>query len=477
MISFFAGLFILITFLYRQAFTILYFQDDYVFLQVSRINSLSQFFNFFSLNKGYSYRPLAGEVFYFLINLFGKNPFISHLIVFGVYFIGLIYLYKIAKILTTNNFLSKIFIFLYAVHFTHVFQLYWLISFQEVLLFTALVGSFYYLIKDRLIPSLVFFIVGLLSKETALFFIPFTFFFKFLCSKKLKKITWKKLIPYIALGVVFYLLYKVSWSNLIKLDNYKINLNQPKTFINNILWHGLWAMGLPNFMPDVTRSIFFEFLPDFYKYLKIFDIKAYFILLGLYWFSFITTLSIFLYKNNKEFVPIIKYAILAIISFFIFLGPILFLPHRWMVRLMIPVVFLCLFQAYVFFIFYKNKPFRIMAIILLIIYLSLNYLGIKVHESSSNYLFENKISINAKNYFTKNYAKLSQCKYIYFADSADILKNPWGGSKKLKNSLWGQFFLDYYFPNKKIQAIYSFESKNPPPQGACLINSYEDILR
>ncbi len=205
MISFFAELFILVIFLFRKAFTILYFQDDYVFLQVGRINSLPQFFNFFSLNKGYSYRPLAGETFYFFINLFGKNPFIGHLIVFTVYFVGLIYLYKIVKTLTTNNILSKIFIFLYAINFTHVFQLYWLISFQEVLLFTALAGSFYYLIKNNYIFSLLFFIIALLSKETALFFIPFIVLFKLFFSKKAKIINWKDITLYLLLGVFFIL--------------------------------------------------------------------------------------------------------------------------------------------------------------------------------------------------------------------------------------------------------------------------------
>jgi len=111
-VLFFSFLFVLLFFLFYKTFQIGFFQDDYFFLQVSRINSLPQFLNFFSLNKGYSYRPLAGELFYFFINLFGKNPFIGYLIVFGVYFIGLIYLYKTVRIITINGLFSKIFIFL-----------------------------------------------------------------------------------------------------------------------------------------------------------------------------------------------------------------------------------------------------------------------------------------------------------------------------------------------------------------------------
>src|SRR3989344_8152437 len=97
---FFVFLFALTAFLFRNAFTTYFFNDDFFFLKIARINSFHQFINFFSPVRQYSYKPISTEVFYFLIHLFNDNIFVAHLLGFLIYFIGIYYLYKIIFLLS-----------------------------------------------------------------------------------------------------------------------------------------------------------------------------------------------------------------------------------------------------------------------------------------------------------------------------------------------------------------------------------------
>ena len=141
---FFVGLFIIIIFLFNKAFSTYFFTDDFFFLKISRITNISDFIKFFSPIRTHSYKPLATEVFYWLIHLVNHNLLISHGIVFIVFFIGLVYLYKNIMKLTNNRLLAYLTTGLYGISFTHVFQLYYLATFQEIAVFTCLNISFYY---------------------------------------------------------------------------------------------------------------------------------------------------------------------------------------------------------------------------------------------------------------------------------------------------------------------------------------------
>ena len=110
-IFFFSLLFLLVLILFKNAFSMQFFRDDFFFLKISDAKSFSDFINFFSPIRTYSYKPLASEVFYFFLISIGKNIFIGHLLVFSVYFIGLYYLKKTIMLLTNNNLFSRLTVF------------------------------------------------------------------------------------------------------------------------------------------------------------------------------------------------------------------------------------------------------------------------------------------------------------------------------------------------------------------------------
>lgn len=471
---FFTILFVLVLLLFRKAFTIGFFQDDYFFIHHSQVQNIGDFLQMFSPIRTYSYKPLASEFFYFFLGLFNYSRFIGHSVVFTMYFTGLVYLYLVLKSIFKNADLAKLTVLIYAINFTHVFQLYWFATFQEVVVFTSLTASLYYYLQRKILISTVLFIAALLSKETAVLYAPFLILYEMIQQKALLPKEHKKnLLVYVITAGIFYLIYQYSLTYVTVLDNYKIDPTNYKLVINNAIWHLLWALGLPNFMPDVMSSIFAPPLPVFQKYLEDKTTRTYFMLLAVFLPLFFISVVAYFFLDRKKIVKNILFFLLLITCFFLFLGPILFFRHKWMVRLMIPQIFVSIFMATVLFDLIKRSTItKYLASTVIVLYCVLMIVGVSLHESSSVYLLENNIYEKTSNYFKEHKSKIVQYDAIYFQDekSRDGGETFWGQSKKLKSSLWDQYFVTYYIPEKTMKVYYSFETLKPP-KNAYIIKS------
>ncbi len=467
---FFVFLFALLLFIFRKAFLMNYFLDDYFFLKISDAHSLSDFLNFFSPFRTYSYKPLAVEVFYFIIHLFNNSAFLAHIIVFSVYFIGLYFLYKVFIHLTKNRFFSRLAVFLYAINFTHVFHLYYLGTFQEPALFTSLVISFYFFLKRKTWWGITFYVLALLTKETAILYFPFLIVFLFIYQKKKFRQRIIVLSAYFLVSVVFYFLYSTGLNHVTELEQYKLHYDI-KFVLNNFLWYFVWGIGGANFLPDYFPSIFGLPIPKFWKVIQEQGVLIYFGSWFVYLFTFLASLIFYLHRKSVDIKPVVKNFVYTVCGFFLFLGPILFFSHQWMLRLMLPLIFLSLFQAYILFKFISTKGYFLkLGMFLIVLYVVTNFFGIIVHESSSTYLLENKIFQNAKTYFATHRNEILKYDIVYFKDTVHNLPQGWNGSEKLKNSLNGNNFLYYFFPEKRMSAVYDYE-KSQDPKGAYTINS------
>lgn len=471
---YFVFLFSLVLFLFKNAFSVYFFSDDFFFLKISRINNLGEFINFFSPIKNYFYRPLSTEFFYSIIHLLKENIFLSHLIVFIIFFIGLLYLYKTVSLVFKDSLFSYLITFLYAINFTHVFQLYFFGTFQEVALFTFVVLSFYHFLKKKYLPSIFFFILALLSKESALFYLLFLLIYSSL-TKRLNK----KIVPYLIISIIFIFIFKNGLANTSSLDEYRFQWNI-KQALNNSIWYFLWGLGVPNFTSLYFVSLLKPPIAEFYKMFKNFpEIKTYYQTLFIYYFLIGLSLVIYFLKA-KNLIKTIKTLgltiIFSVLGFFVFLGPILFIEHRWMVRLTLPLIFSTLIQTAIIIILIRSKKLlRIFGFTLIIIYFYLQVLAIPIHESSSTFLLESRFTKNAKEYFEENKNKIIKNNYLYFKDPKIGLPNPWGGSEKLKITLGNQNFIDHYFPNFNLKVIYNFEDKKIPNR-SFVVNSVDILL-
>lgn len=462
---FFTFLFGYILFVFRGAFSTHFFQDDYFFLKISRIGSVSDFLNFYSPFHEYSYKPLATETFYFMLHLLGTNVLLGHLIVFATYAIGLIYLYKVVRLVSGSSLFARISVFLYAISFIHVFQLYWFATFQEVALFTFLTVSFYSFLRGNYISFLLFFILAALCKETAALYTPFVILFTMLYHKgNMARIKKQALLVVVLLilTVFFWFVYSYSLNHVTSLDNYKIGWH-PRVLLNNGIWHLLWGMGFPNFMPDYFSSFFSPPIPAFWEAIKGPYTKTYLGLLIGYWVILLGVMVgvFFRLKNTKKQFSVLVF---CVVSFFMFLGPILFFSHKWMIRLTLPLIFMALLQGWILYqcISDKNKYIKYMGMFVLILYAVWNYYGVRVHEVTSTYALESSIYAKADRYFNDHRKTILNYEVVYFKDTTHNFPKGWNGSEKLKNSFSGDNFLDHFFPEKKMKVIYGFENQKIP---------------
>jgi len=143
-----------------------------------------------------------------------------------------------------------------------------------------------------------------------------------------------------------------------------------------------------------------------------------------------------------------------------------------MIRLTIPLIFISLFQAYFLFdLFQKKLLAKVITIILLVLYLSWNFYGIKTHESSSLYIMENDIYMKADAYFSTHRDQIEKKKYLYFKDTNKNKNDIFNNSQKLQLSFHDQSFIDHFFPGYKIKAFYGFESPTIP-QDSFIVDTY-----
>lgn len=462
-------IFATVAWLFKSAFSLNFFNDDFYLLKISHPKSILELLGFFSLAKPYGfYRPVSIEIFYSLINLAGGSPLVGYIISFSTYFIGLTFLYfSLIAIFPTKKLIARVGTFIYAIHFTHVYQLLWLAAYQEIALFTFLSASFYFAIKRSTKLYFLCLVLALMSREQAVFFPMFlTIFFYF---QKRIETTRFIIVGSLFLSATFFVIYLINYQAIATRQEYAFDPNL-SLIMNNIFWYSAWTIGLPSILPDYFPSVFGPPIKEFNRYLADKSFVTYLVGLGVYLFGLgtyvFTSLKHATYRRN-----LIRVFLLVSVGVLIFILPALPIIHRWMLRLTVPLVFVVVFQAWI--IDGLNKNHRFVAKGLLATFFIWNLLAIGFHEVSSSYLLESKISGRVQKILLTNRSQVIESGNIFFYEEMKS-NSGWSGSKKIKLTLSNQSFLNYYLPDEKLIASYSFETVNKPIK-SFVINSDELI--
>lgn len=465
-LSVYVGVIVIFFSYFFGAFKTYYFSDDFKFLAASRQFDI---LSFFSPIRSTFYRPLPTEFFYFFLQRLPFPMITGHIFVFIFFLLGVYFLYKTILLITKSKEISFFSSILYLFHFSHIYQLYWFATFQEVAQFTLLICSLYFILNRKFYISLGIFILALFSKEQALLFPFIAFFFYYVKYKKFHP----SFFIYILLDCVFIALHLYVNARMPVLPEYAIHLS-PKLFVNNMLWYGLWAVGFPAMMSDYMRSIFSLPFGDFWNYFSSPLFKVYFFGMLTYFLLLISSLLYIFLQKRKERKSIITYIGLDSFLFVFFLLPVLPIIHKWMVRLTIPLIFVSLIGGLILSILWKIKSMRTLVIILLSLYLVWNYFGIKQHEIISTYALESSITKKTQEVFG-NKQRFATCKTIYIKDPAQMKMGSWDGSEKIALTFSGNSFLSYYFPERReMNVLYEYKTKNIP-KGSCIVKSEELI--
>jgi hypothetical protein len=425
--------FIAVLAIYFPVFSLYFTQDDFFHLKMGTASSVSDFLNFFSFRNPYGYpfyRPLATQVYYFLMkSLFSLQPLYFHLTSF-LFFLGNIFLvYGIGEKLLKKRHFGFLMSFLYALNASNLGSLAYISNFQEIGMAFFLFLSFWLYLENKKIAPL-FFVFSLLSKENAMVFPLLLIVYEFLLGKK----KWKKTLFYwFILG--FYVVFRLGGGLLASpLGGPDVSVYQPifelRTLINSYFWYLLWGIGLPEMLIDFVGPGL-KIDPRLIIYYRrevqiIFSASLVFVLL---------LAGSILRSPKKEK----KKEAFFLLWFLIGLLPVIFWPwHKFSYYLTLPLLGLIGF----FVLLLKNLPKILIGVaVLLLLTISLT----TIHLSWRTYwvITRAKIAQNLIHDLKEKYPELPRGATLYFENDPD-------------------YPLILGFGNSSTQAYYTLSGENGP---------------
>lgn len=439
--------------------------DDFYFLKISEASSFKEFAGFFNPVKDDQnigvYRPLPLRVYYFLgTSVFNLNPLGLRAVSFITFFLDILLVGYLAKLLTKNNKISSLSIFLYAVSVTHFGQIYYVGAFQELLITLLVLSSVIFFVKDKVVLSFIFFILSLMCKETAVT-LPGLFVLVFLHQKytKVSKVSFKKfvisLVPFVLLlGVYLYL--KFFHFGTIEGDSYIWDFS-PTRAANTVMWYLLWSLNLPETLVDFIGPGL-NINPNLMKYWSA-DIIPIALLFAAQLILIIYAFIKFKIRKNIIFILFCALWFLATIS------PVIFLPlHKFTYYLTLPLFGVVLFLA-------KLLEGRkgVFCIVFCFVWVFSSILTLRL-TVKTNWITQGvKVSERVYVYFKENYNDFNS-KNITFIDTPEDGQLPWSPTETLKTTISDKNFFLVFFPDLADRVNY-VGSGEAPDSSTQIINS------
>ena len=416
--------------------------DDWAVMRVSEIKSPGEFLNFFSLIPTTQsltfYRPLPQQIFFFVFHrLFGLNPFPYYLCVLACFLLSLYFLYRLAIKLKFSHLQSLLTVLFYGVAVANFARIYFLSAFQDVLLPLFVILSLLTYIDKKISLSILFFVLALLSKETAVVIPPLIFWLILYSGGK----HFVKLIPYFVI-LALYLFFRLKFFGGAAGDSYLWDFSITKV-LNTFLWYCLWAIGTPEIMVDYVGSglrIVPKFFTDFPVWNKIILLE-----LGSLFISLIAQIAFYF----KEFTKKSGLVIFCLFFFLISLSPVIFMPwHKFSHALSLPMVGSSLLLGYFF-----SKP-KLLTKIFITLYLVTNISMMLFMYPRFYSVNRGKISRLVYEFFSKNYPLPPGDSYFLFVNDPTGYKGGEDQSKELSLALSSSDFFQIFYRDPDYRAYF-----------------------
>ena len=418
--------------------------DDWFHLRVSNINKLSEFLNFFSFSKTAQsisfYRPLPTQVFFFVFQkLFGLNPLPYHIFVIVCFGYSLYLINKLAVSLLNSPKKALLATLIYGFSVSNFTRIYFLSAFQEIALVIFACLCLLNYLNNRKWRSLIFFVLALLSKETAVV-LPLIIL---IIDWSRKKLNLKKLIPFALILLPYLYLRFFQFGGAVG-ETYVWNFSLIRAG-NTLIWYFLWSLGAPELLIDYIGS-------------GLKPIPRFFTDFPLWWPVILVPLImllVLLLKRSLHFGrddrgggrddKLWAFAVLFVIS----LLPVLFLPqHKFALELGLPLIWFAFGVSYL--LPAKGKLLYAFLIIYLSLNLTMNYLTYTRHYSVGRA----KVSQKVFEYISKNYPQEPKNSYFEFANDTPDYGVSWGSSKQIANSIGGSELFRVLYRDPSYNVYY-----------------------
>lgn len=265
--------------------------------------------------SGNRWLPIQGA-YYWLINLLDFNLVAVRSVFIAFFVINILLVFKIIYLLTNKRVVAFLSAFIFAFFYRHPMAIYWLPGSLEILLFTFFLSSILFFIiyrqsKKKLFLglSLVFFVLSLLCKESAIVLPLVLFLIDFCYSPSFNKLNLRNIKPYLVSYSGFFILSLVYFAFLIWTANQTTGL-----FLTRGGYHFLSIyQALINY-----ANILIAFLPlKFDQELINTSLVSYFVV----GFSVILFVGSLFYKKIPREIPLFLGIILITIAPYAFFSP------------------------------------------------------------------------------------------------------------------------------------------------------------
>jgi len=242
-------------FLHWGNFDNFFFQDDFYHLGISRISSLEGFLNFFNpwVQQDVHFRPLSTQSFFLIGHLFplAWAAFALRLVLLGFHLANSYLVFRLINRFLKRGEMAVVLAGIYLIAPLHFLSLYYISAFQQILAaFWQLLGFCFFALNKKNWVYL-FFILALLSKETAFTFPALLLIFSYII--RLEKdpkgyfLPLKKEWPYwlllVLIALVYGLVRTVTFAKFPG-ESYQLSLSF-RTLLGSWRWYLTWLLGAP----------------------------------------------------------------------------------------------------------------------------------------------------------------------------------------------------------------------------------------
>ncbi len=231
-----------VTYIYWKTLFTYFAQDDFYLLLVSKARNIIEVFQFFlPRTDAVWYRPLSSHVFFFVsYSFFGLQPFFYHIIVFGTHLTACWLLICFVSDQAHTQKVGLLVGFIYGIYQIHTISLSWLSSYSFVLgpLWLILLTKFYF--EKKYFKSNIIFLLGLLTTEVFIIYIPFLFCLELIFEKP---IYIGRIIPFMLTGITVLLMRFVFFPTTI--SNYQYGFSLNLSILSNVKFYLFRLIGIP----------------------------------------------------------------------------------------------------------------------------------------------------------------------------------------------------------------------------------------
>jgi hypothetical protein len=446
---------ILIFSLNWQAINSYFSQDDFFHLNVIFDKKLTDIPSFFlSKQADYAfYRPLSRETYNLVMyRIFGLEALPFHLVnLVLIAIIGLL-TFLLTRKLFTSQIVAWFSLSLYSVSSVHNIELYYLGSVQ-LLLATSFIGiSILTYLNKKMVLSIVFFILGLMSHELAITLPGIILLLELFVLKGQRlyaKKTLIKYLPFVLIGLIYFILSSFI-SNLPQQQEYKPIVNF-KSLVNGFGWYIAWSFGLPEMLIDFVRSglkLNSDFSRWYGNYLS--AILPFLTLI----ISSILIFFLFSWRQfNKRLLVFLSCAFLTSISPFL-----LFPLHKFIYYLSFSTIWFAIFLAYILSIAWESGHIKKLWVILV--------------AFSLIFLFKQTIDLNSTTYWAAKRSKAAEVLirdikvshlninkgtlfYLVNDSNYPFIAEQWGGSSRQASYIMsGKDALQLIYKDRSIRVYF-----------------------